>query len=99
MQPRISFDIARKGATLINPQPENLNTVLPNPPASNDFITIFTDTVSFQNCETCEEVNAPSAPHWRDTILRLYGPSGDGLIVPGNVASYTYADLTEAVDQ
>ena len=94
-----SFDIARKGATLINPQPENLNTVLPNPPASNDFITIFTDTVSFQNCETCEVVNAPSRTALENTILRLYGPSGDGLIVPGNVASYTYADLAEAVNQ
>jgi beta-N-acetylhexosaminidase len=96
---QISFNVARKGATLVNPQPENLNTVLPNPPGSNDFITIFTDTIDYQACDTCDEVQSPSRTALEDIMLRLYGPSGDGLIVPGNVASYTYRDLTEAVDQ
>ncbi|MBN2044084.1 MAG: hypothetical protein JW757_03610 [Anaerolineales bacterium] len=96
---QISFNIAREGATLIDPAPENLNTVLPNPPGANDFITIFTDTVTYQVCEACEQVQAPARTALEDIILRLYGPSGDGLIVPGNVASYSYKDLYEAVGQ
>ena len=96
---QITFEIAQKSATLINPEIENLNTVLPNPPVENDFITIFTDTVSFQACEECLTYQAPARTALEEAILRLYGPNGDGLIVPGNVASYTYSDLDEAVSQ
>jgi beta-N-acetylhexosaminidase len=96
---QITFEIAQKSATLIDPEVENLNTVLPNPPSASDFITIFTDTVSYQACEDCQIYQAPARTALEEIILRLYGPNGDGLIVPGNVASYTYSDLNEAVSQ
>lgn len=96
---QISFEIAREGATLINPAVENLQAVLPNPPAAADFITIFTDTATYQPCPDCPEVQYPSRTAFEEVILRLYGPTGDGLIVPGNVASYTFANLDEAVSQ
>ena len=95
----ISFEVARRSATLINPLPENLNTVMPNPPAANDFITIFTDSVAYQACEECQAYIAPTRTIMEETMLRLYGPNGDGLIVPGNVASFTYTDLDEAITQ
>ncbi len=94
-----TFDVARLGATLISPAPENLNNVLPNAPASTDFITIFTDTQSYQPCPSCAQVKAPAPNALESVIIRLYGPNGDGLIVPGNVASYTFEDLDEAVSQ
>jgi len=94
-----TFDVARLGATLISPAPENLNNVLPNAPASTDFITIFTDTLTYQPCPSCDEVKSPAPNALESVIIRLYGPSGDGLIVPGNVASYTFDDLDEAVSQ
>jgi len=94
-----TFDVARSGATLISPAPENLNNVLPNAPASTDFITIFTDTLTYQPCPSCPEVRNPASNALERVIIRLYGPTGDGLIVPGNVASYTFDDLDEAVSQ
>ena len=96
---QISFEVARRSATLINPLPENLNTVVPNPPAANDFITIFTDMVTYQACEECQEYSVPTRTAMEETMLRLYGPNGDGLIIPGNVASFTFADLNDALTQ
>lgn len=94
-----SFDIARQGAALISPAPENLNNVLPNAPAATDFITIFTDTLTYQACPECPQGQIPARDDLERAIVRLYGPTGDGLIVPGNVASYTFADLNLAVTQ
>ncbi|MEJ2484104.1 MAG: glycoside hydrolase family 3 N-terminal domain-containing protein [Anaerolineales bacterium] len=94
-----SFEVARNAATLINPAPENLNNVLPNAPSASDFITIFTDTLSYQACSDCPQFQTPAANALEMALVRLYGPSGDGLIVPGNVASYTFRDLNEAVSQ
>ena len=95
----VSFDVARRAATLISPAPENLNNVLPNAPAATDFITIFTDTVTYQACPGCPPAQSPATNALESAIVRLYGPNGDGLIVPGNVASYTFNDLNEAVSQ
>ncbi len=93
------FELARAGATLIDPAPENLNNVLPNPPSENDFITIFTDVIDYQACEDCEVEEFPAFNELETVATRLYGPAGDGLIVPGNVASYTFGDLDNALDQ
>lgn len=95
----IIFEVARQSATLIDPALENLNSVLPNPPASNDFIVIFTDVQEFQACEDCDVEQFPAFDALERVAVRLYGPNGDGIITPGNVASYTYANLYDALDQ
>jgi len=94
-----TFEIARQSVTLVDPAPENLNNVLPNPPAANDFITIFTDVTEYQACEDCPVQQFPAFNALEQAAVRLYGPSGDGLIAPGNIASYTFADLDLALDQ
>jgi beta-N-acetylhexosaminidase len=93
------FEIARQSVTLIDPAPENLNNVLPNPPAANDFIAIFTDVQEYKACEDCPTQQFPAFNSLELVATRLYGPAGDGLIAPGNVASYTFADLDAALDQ
>ena len=94
-----TFEIASQSVTLVDPAPENLNNVLPNPPASNDFITIFTDVTEYQACEDCPIQQFPAFNALEQAAIRLYGPSGDGLIAPGNIASYTFEDLNLALDQ
>lgn len=96
---QLTFEVARQAATLINPAPENLNNVLPNPPALGDFITIITDTVDLNPCPECEPEPYPTVRGLELVIERLYGPSGDGLIFPGNVVSYSYAELITATSQ
>ncbi|MEJ2757094.1 MAG: hypothetical protein P8046_01305, partial [Anaerolineales bacterium] len=96
---QLSFEVARQAATLIDPAPENLNNQLPNPPAEGDFITIITDTQSVRACDECAEVQYPSVRALELVIERLYGPSGDGLIFPGNVVSYSYAELITAINE
>ncbi|MGD2027420.1 MAG: glycoside hydrolase family 3 N-terminal domain-containing protein, partial [Anaerolineales bacterium] len=95
----LTFEIARQAATLINPAPENLNNVLPNPPAEGDFITIITDTAEVRPCPDCEVELEPPVRALELVIERLYGPAGDGLIFPGNVVSYSYAELITALSQ
>lgn len=97
--PEVGFEIARQGATLINLNLENLTSVLPNPPASNEFITIFTDSIAYQACQECPEELVPAQTELENAILRLYGPSGADLVSPGNIASYTFSDLDEALNQ
>lgn len=96
---QLTFEIARQAATLINPEPGNLNNVLPNPPGVSDFITIITDTKEVKPCNQCTAMQSPSVRALELVIERLYGPSGDGLVFPGNIVSYSYAELITALNQ
>lgn len=96
---QLTFEVARQAATLINPEPENLNNVLPTPPNVGDFITIITDTKNVRACDECAEVQYPSVRALELVIERLYGPTGDGLIFPGNVVSYSYPELITAINE
>ena len=73
--------------------------MLPNPPAEGDFITIITDTAEVLPCPDCDVELEPPVRALELVIERLYGPSGDGLIFPGNVVSYSYAELITALSQ
>lgn len=94
----VVFEIARQSATLVNPSRENLSSVLPNAPTLNDKIVIITDSYSYQQCDECPEEQYPAVDKLQQEVLRLYGPTGDGLIYQWDVTSFTTADLLEALD-
>jgi beta-N-acetylhexosaminidase len=92
------FEIARQSATLVNPSRENLINVLPNAPAFNDRIVVITDSYMYQQCDECPEEQHPAVDALQQEVLRLYGPTGDGLISQWNVISFSAADLLAALD-
>jgi beta-N-acetylhexosaminidase len=92
------FEIARQSATLVNPSRENLINVLPNAPAFDDRIVVITDSYTYQQCDECPEEHQPAVDALQQEVLRLYGPTGDGLISQWNVISFSAADLLAALD-
>ncbi len=90
---QVSYDVARSSATLISPDPQELNTLLPLPPGQNDRIVFLTDTQSFQQCSGCPPQDAFSTYAFQDMVERLYGPAGSGQIFSSRLSSYPFTEL------
>ena len=65
---QVPYDVARNSATLISPDPQELNTLLPLPPGQNDRIVFLTDTVSFKQCSGCPPQDAFSTYALQDMV-------------------------------
>jgi len=91
-------EIARQSATLISPDISELNSVLPNPPQRDDRIVIVTDTNPTRMCGSCPDQPLLDERVLENAILRLYGPSSSQQVLPGNINSYTYQELTSLLD-
>lgn len=96
---QVSFAVQLDAVTLISPQAEFLNTVLPEPPVISEYITIFTDTRVQQQCETCPANNDLGTTSFETALLNLYGPQGTNQITDNRVSSYSFTQLLELLDQ
>lgn len=94
----VSFDIARDAATLISPDPQELNTLLPAPPNIGERIVFLTDVVQYQQCSTCEVYDALAADSLEKTVLRLYGPEGSGQVLRNRVSSFPLSEVELLLD-
>jgi beta-N-acetylhexosaminidase len=92
------FSVARQSATLISPSVSDLASVLPDPPAPQQYITIFTDTRTGKQCSTCPEFPLIAADALQASIVRLYGPNTGGLVTPTRVKSFSFDDLSAYLD-
>ncbi|MBT3188992.1 MAG: hypothetical protein HN736_13655 [Anaerolineae bacterium] len=90
----ISFEIAQNAATLLSPDIDNLDSVLPAPPALEERMIFITDT---QN-ETHPTLSSSALP---EAVLRLYGEGGGGEVVEINISDYSFEDflLSRANDE
>lgn len=95
---QVSFDIARNAATLISPDSQELNTLLPAPPTTNDRIVFLTDVARYQQCSLCPEYETLAADSFQRTVLRLYGPEGSGQVLRNRVASFSLEDLADLLN-
>ena len=89
----IMFDVARNGATLISPDPQELNTLLPSPPIQSDRIVFLTDTSSYQQCSACPPQDALAADALQKVVIRLYGQSGSAQIFLNRLSSFAFFEL------
>jgi hypothetical protein len=89
---QVSYDVARSSATLISPDPEELNTLLPLPPGQNDRIVFLTDTQTYQQCSQCPTQDAFSTYAFQDMVERLYGPAGSGQVFSSHLSSYPFSE-------
>jgi len=90
---QVVVDVARNAATLISPDPLELNTLLPSPPNQSDWTVYLTDTSTYQQCDTCLSQDFFAANALEQATLRLYGPSGSGQISPNRLRSFPFAEL------
>lgn len=87
------FDVARNAATLINPDPQELGTLLPAPPNQGDRIVFLTDTPAYKQCSGCLSHDVLSADALQKVVIRLYGPNGSGQIIANRVTSFPLTEV------
>jgi beta-N-acetylhexosaminidase len=91
---QLVFDVARRSATLISPDAQELASLLPSPPALRDRLVFITDTVQYTQCSDCQPRFSLSYTALQDAIVRLYGPTAGGQVSEARLNSYTFEDLT-----
>lgn len=90
---QVMFDVARSSATLINPDPQELSTLLPEPPNLADRIVFLTDTSSYQQCSACPYLETLDVDALQKNVVRLYGQSGSAQILTNRLNSYSLDEL------
>ena len=95
----VSLKTASESATLIAPAQDFLAGLLPQPPAFSEYITIFTDTRSLQQCSSCENLNRLSTNAFSAALTALYGSSGSRQLSDSRISSYSFVQLTEILGQ
>jgi beta-N-acetylhexosaminidase len=89
----IVSEVARNAATLINPDQEELSTLLPAPPNQADRIVFLTDTTNFKQCTTCLWQEGFTVDALQRTVLRLYGSTGSGQVFASRLNSFSLDEL------
>jgi len=90
---QVMLEVARNAVTLINPDPQELGTRLPNKPNQAERIVFLTDTPTYQQCSGCLSQDALAADALQKAVVRLYGPNGSGEIFANRVVSFPLAEL------
>ena len=90
----ITFEVARQSASLISPDKQDLDTVLPSPPVVNDHIVFLTDTRNGPQCSTCTETPMLGIDSLQNAILRLYGSQAGGQVIAGRLISYSLDSIS-----
>jgi len=86
-------DSAQAAASLINPAASELTAVLPDPPEYQDRIVFLMDSIKTRQCSTCPEQTMLASGTLRESVLRLYGPQGAGLINQQRLNGYSFEQL------
>jgi beta-N-acetylhexosaminidase len=95
---RISFEVAIKSATLLSPNPGDLDAIIPSAPAPTEEIVIITDTSPYQICEECEIRNGIEVDALQKITERLYDLQTGGETEVELVSSYSFKELNEALN-
>jgi beta-N-acetylhexosaminidase len=93
---RVTFNIAQQAASLISPSQEELTNAIPSPPSRDDSIVFISDTRVYQQCSTCRQQYTLDVDALKNAVIRLY--SGSGQVIPGNLISYTFQDLSDMLN-
>lgn len=94
----VTFDVAQNAVTLISPSIEGLDAILPSPPQWYEDIVIFSDVRSDYQCSGCAPINILKTESLANALVRLYGSQASGQILQYNLASYTFTQLAETLD-
>jgi len=94
----VAFSVAQNAVTLISPSAQELDTILTEPPLWYEYVTIFTDVRSVSQCEGCPPMADISTNALANALVNLYGPQAGGQILQNRLASYTFSQLTDFLD-
>lgn len=91
---QVTFQVASQAVSLISPERQELDGILPEPPSSSDYLIFLTDSSSAFQCSTCPEQTTFATDALQQAILRLYGPTTGGQVLVNHLSSYSFADLS-----
>jgi beta-N-acetylhexosaminidase len=97
-QDTLFFEISRRAASLFDPAPEELASLIPEPPGAFEQMVIITDSFNVKQCSTCPEQAPLPSNTLAQAILRLYGPGTGNLISPANILPFTFNQLKRTLD-
>jgi beta-N-acetylhexosaminidase len=89
----ITFEVARRSATLVSPDMADFEAVIPNPPGVRDHLVFLTDNRTSRQCSNCPEQPGLAVDALQNAILRLYGPRAGGQVLNGRLISYSISSL------
>jgi beta-N-acetylhexosaminidase len=87
------LEVARSAVTLINPDPQELGTLLPASPKQAERIVFLTDVSTYKQCTTCLWESGLTADALQKAVLRLYGPEGSGQVFTSRLNSFPLTEL------
>jgi len=91
---QLIYDVARRSATLISPDAQELTSLLSSPPVLRDRLVFITDTGQYRQCSSCPVKSSLSLNAMQEAVVRLYGPTAAGQVSEARLSSYTFDDLT-----
>lgn len=94
----LAFQVAANAATLVSPDAQELDSVLPSPPGVSDYMVFLTDARLSRQCSACAEQAILGADALQQSILRLYSQDAGGQVIPSHLTSYTFKDLANLLN-
>jgi beta-N-acetylhexosaminidase len=91
---QVTFQAASHAVTLISPDQQELDNVLPEPPSSSEYLIFLTDSSSAAQCSLCPPQPILATDALQQAILRLYGPNTGGQVLFNHLSSYSFDDLS-----
>ncbi len=95
---QVTFNVAQNAVTLISPDLQELDTILPSPPLWYEDIVIFTDVRQAYQCSGCPLTNNIKTNALATSLVKLYGPDVGGQIQEHKLSSYTFSQLVAELD-
>lgn len=95
---QVVSDVASRSATLISPDAQELNALLPSPPDLTDRIVFLTDTSSYHQCSTCPTRDILAVDSFQRNVLQLYGQQGSGQVFSSRLNSFSFRDVEQLLD-
>jgi beta-N-acetylhexosaminidase len=90
--------VAQNAAALISPTRDELAARAPEPPTPSQRIVFFTDVRLGQQCSTCLRYPLLDKRQLEQAVLQLYGPNGSGQTRANNLASFSFEELAEYLE-
>ncbi|HUI90584.1 MAG TPA: glycoside hydrolase family 3 N-terminal domain-containing protein [Anaerolineales bacterium] len=90
----ITLDVARRSATLISPDPQDLATLIPSPPQAQDHMVFITDSEQLKQCTNCPPQPNLDVNALQSEVAQLVSPHGVAQNSFLHLSSYSLNDIS-----
>ena len=90
----ITLDVARRSATLISPDPQDLATLIPSPPQAQDHMVFITDSEQLKQCSNCPPQPDLDVNALQSEVALLVSPHGVAQNSFLHLSSYSLNDIS-----